>query len=86
MTQPEMQTAIRGIEQGQVDQVIQLVKESPELVTLTNYEGTGLLQLASYFGHFELVSFLLERGASVSLIWLPLLLLSIDYCQTTYLS
>lgn len=43
--------------------VEQLLVENPELLNTFSIDGFTLLGLASYFGHFHLVKFLLEKGA-----------------------
>jgi ankyrin repeat protein len=48
---------------GENNAVKQLLKENPESLNAFAIDGFTLLGLASYFGHFQLVKFLLKKGA-----------------------
>jgi len=48
---------------GDNNTVEQLLADDPELLNTFSIDGFTLLGLASYFGHFQLVKLLLEKGA-----------------------
>jgi uncharacterized protein len=48
---------------GDSKTVKQLLAQNPELLNTFSFDGFTLLGLASYFGHFNLVKLLLEKGA-----------------------
>lgn len=50
---------------GRLDRVREILDESPELVDAIAPDGFQPLGLACFFGHEDLVAYLLERGAAV---------------------
>lgn len=51
---------------GSLERVAQLVSTQPDLVNAYARDGFQPLGLASFFGHFDVVRFLLEMGAGVN--------------------
>jgi uncharacterized protein len=50
---------------GDVDRLTELLSEEPSLVTSYSGDGFTALHLAAFFGRFEAVALLIERGAEV---------------------
>ena len=54
-------------EQGNLEEVMRLIQEDPEIVDATDEYGDTPLYYASIESHVEVVSYLLEQGASIDI-------------------
>ena len=51
--------------QGNLEEVMRLIQEDPEIVNATDEDGNTALHLASFKGHVDVVSYLLDQGANI---------------------
>ena len=51
--------------QGNLEEVMRLIQEDPEIVDVPNENDESALHLASFNGHVEVVSYLLDHGANI---------------------
>ncbi|MBD3170229.1 MAG: hypothetical protein GF307_12155 [candidate division Zixibacteria bacterium] len=54
------------IEEGNLDQVKELLESNPDLINATYNYGQSVMHAAAYSGHIEIVKYLIEKGADVN--------------------